>query len=90
MSPAPGARRLRTAGWYALLTALSLLVLFPIWMTIVRALSGPGLVVVQEGQPPYPVDIEWDVFSRAWNEADFSRQFQISPGGGRSSSSPAS
>ena len=34
-------RWLRTTGWYVLLVALSLVVLFPVWMTIVRALSDP-------------------------------------------------
>lgn len=72
------ARRLRAAGWYLLLIGLSLIVLFPIWMTIVRALSNPIVWTFEEGQPPYPVGIEWDVFGRAWDEADFGRQFLIS------------
>ncbi|MGI9603182.1 MAG: carbohydrate ABC transporter permease [Acidimicrobiales bacterium] len=70
-------RWVRNTGWYALLTGLSLLVLFPVWMTIVRALSNPTTYTFEEGQPPYPVDIEWDVFSRAFNEADFGRQLLI-------------
>src|SRR5690606_40872349 len=54
---AEGARRrlvLSQLGWYVLLSALSLLVLFPIWMTIVRAVSEP-FVYIQEGQPLYPI-----------------------------------
>ena len=72
------ARRLSTLGWYVLLLALSLVVLFPVWMTIVRALSNPIVWTFEEGQPPYPVGVEWDVFGRAWDEADFGRQFMIS------------
>jgi sn-glycerol 3-phosphate transport system permease protein len=68
----------RNAGWYALLTALAAVVLFPIWMTIVRALSNPITWSFERGQPPYPVDIEWDVFSRAFNDAGFGRQLLIS------------
>ena len=71
-------RRASAIGWYLLLTALSLVVLFPIWMTIVRALSDPITWSFERGQPPYPVDIEWDVFSRAFDEADFDRQLAIS------------
>ncbi len=77
--PSVGAPRwLRNAGWYTLLIALSLIVLFPIWMTIVRALSNPAAYTIERGQPPYPVEIEWDVFRRAFQEADFGRQLYIS------------
>lgn len=69
---------IRTAGWYTLLTALSVVILFPVWMTIVRALSNPVTWSFERGQPPYPVDVEWNVFSRAFNEANFDRQFVIS------------
>jgi sn-glycerol 3-phosphate transport system permease protein len=52
--------------WYVVLTSLSVLVLFPVYMTIVRALSTPA-VYVREGQPLYPVAVQWDVWSRAWD-----------------------
>jgi len=71
-----GARRLRNTGWYVLLSTLALIVLFPVYMTIVRSLSNP-VTYFQEGQPLYPVDIEWDVFARAFDEADFGRQLTI-------------
>lgn len=74
----PAPRWARNAGWYAVLTALSLVVLFPIWMTIVRALSNPITWSFERGQPPYPVDIEWDVFTRAFDEASFGRQLALS------------
>jgi sn-glycerol 3-phosphate transport system permease protein len=69
---------LRNAGWYLVLGLLALVVLFPVWMTLVRALSNPISWSFDRGQPPYPVDIEWDVFSRAFNEAGFGRQLLIS------------
>jgi sn-glycerol 3-phosphate transport system permease protein len=68
----------RNAGWYAVLTGLAVVVLFPIWMTLVRALSNPITWSFERGQPPYPVDVEWDVFSRAINDAGFGRQLLIS------------
>ena len=75
---APDRRRAGVVGWYLLLTALSVAVLFPIWMTLVRALSNPITWSFERGQPPYPVDVEWDVFARAFDEADFDRQLLIS------------
>jgi sn-glycerol 3-phosphate transport system permease protein len=69
---------LRNAGWYLVLGLLALVILFPVWMTLVRALSNPISWSFDRGQPPYPVDIEWDVFSRAFNEAGFGRQLLIS------------
>jgi sn-glycerol 3-phosphate transport system permease protein len=76
-SRAEAPRWLRTTGWYALLTGLALIVLFPVWMTIVRALSDPGSYIFEAGQPPYPVDIEWDVFGRAFSEAEFGQQLAL-------------
>lgn len=61
--------RWKQAGWYVVLTALSILVLFPIYMTLVRALSTP-VSYFREGQPLRPVDVQWDVFSRAFSEGD--------------------
>lgn len=75
----PGARQRRAAnaGWYVVLTALAVVVLFPIYMTLVRALSAP-LSYLNAGQPFRPVDVEWDIFSRAWTEGDLGRKFLIS------------
>lgn len=66
-------------GWYLLLTALSLLVLFPIWMTIVRAVSDP-FVYIQEGQPLWPVAFDRGVFSTAWSDGDLGRSMLLSLG----------
>ncbi len=63
--PGRRARQWRNLGWYTLLSTLSMIILFPVWMTLVRSLSAP-LTYVTRGQPPYPVEPEWDVFSRAF------------------------
>jgi sn-glycerol 3-phosphate transport system permease protein len=63
--------------WYVALTALSVLVLFPVYMTLVRALSAPA-AYVQAGQPLYPVDIQWDIFRQAWIEGDLTRKVGLS------------
>jgi sn-glycerol 3-phosphate transport system permease protein len=55
--------------WYVVLSALSLIVLFPIYMTLVRALSTPASYF-REGQPLYPVDIQWNVFATAISRGD--------------------
>jgi sn-glycerol 3-phosphate transport system permease protein len=59
----------KKAVWYVVLTALSILVLFPVYMTLVRALSTPA-TYAREGQPMYPVAIQWDVFGRAFDIGD--------------------
>ena len=74
--PGRGTRTAKSVGWYALLSALALVVLFPIYMTVVRALSQP-IAYIEQGQPFYPVDIEWDIFSRAFSEGDLGQKFLV-------------
>ena len=62
---------------YVVLTLLSLIVLFPIYMLVLRALSSP-LRYLAEGQPLRPVAIQWDVFSRAFTEANLGRAMLLS------------
>lgn len=69
--------RWKKVAWYATLSALALVVLFPVYMTIVRALSQPR-AYVQAGQPPWPVSPEWDVFTRAFTDGDLGRKFLVS------------
>jgi sn-glycerol 3-phosphate transport system permease protein len=64
-------------GWYLGLSALSVVVLFPIYMTLVRALSTPRSYL-RQGHPLTPVDVQWDVFARAWTEGDLGRRFLVS------------
>ena len=69
--------RWKKVAWYAGLTALGVVVLFPIYMTFVRAISQPRAYVIA-GQPPWPVHVEWDVFSRAFTDGDLGRKFLVS------------
>ena len=70
-------RRLRQLGWYALLSLLAVVVLFPIWMVLTRALSQP-IAYLKAGQPPYPVEPEWDVFTRAFRQGDLAQKLGVS------------
>lgn len=64
-------------GTYLLMSVLSVIVLFPVWMTIVRALSSP-IPYLRQGLPPYPVVVQWGVFVDAWTEGRLGRSFLIS------------
>lgn len=67
----------KRALWYAVLTALAVVVLFPVYMTVVRALSTPA-AYVQAGQPPWPVSVQWDVFGRAFEVGDLGPKLVVS------------
>jgi sn-glycerol 3-phosphate transport system permease protein len=67
----------KKAVWYVVLSCLSLVVLFPVYMSLVRALSTPSSYV-REGQPLWPVDPQWNVWRRAFDEGDLGRKFVIS------------
>jgi sn-glycerol 3-phosphate transport system permease protein len=75
--PGQRGRVARKAGAYLLLSALSLVVLFPIWMTLVRALSAP-IPYITAGQPVYPIQVEWDIFARAFERGNMGRHLLIS------------
>src|SRR5215475_7345639 len=51
---------------YALLTVLAIVVLFPIYITIVNSLLRPDQITQQ---PPklFPSDPQWHTYSDAWN-----------------------
>lgn len=57
---------LRTAGWYVLLGLLSLIVLLPVWITFMRAISNPAASIDENALVPH--QLEWDAFSRAWTK----------------------
>ena len=63
--------------WYVVLSALAFVVLFPIYMTLVRALSTPA-AYFREGQPLHPVDIQWDVFGTAISRGDLGEKLVTS------------
>lgn len=80
---APGAPRTNSRsraasiGWYLTLSALSLLVLFPIYMLLLRAVSNP-LQYIAEGQPLHPVGFSLDAFSNAFTQASLGRSMALS------------
>jgi sn-glycerol 3-phosphate transport system permease protein len=63
--------------WYVVLAVLAVVVLFPVYMTLVRALSTPA-VYVREGQPLFPVSIEWNVWTRAWDLGNLDQKIIVS------------
>lgn len=79
MSRASRTRMAKDLGWYVLLSLLSLVVLFPVWMILMRALSQP-ISYLTAGQPARPVNPEWDVFSRAFTQGDLGRKLLTSAG----------
>jgi len=62
---------LRKVGAYLLLSALALIVLFPIYVTVVGSLLRPDQLV---SQPPslFPTHPQWDTYSEAWSGGHFS------------------
>ncbi len=69
--------RWKLAVWYVVLTALSMVVLFPVYMSLVRALSTPA-DYVRRGQPLWPVNPQWDIWRRAFDEGDLGRKLVLS------------
>lgn len=63
-------RRWRNLGWYVLLTALSILVLFPVYMTFIRAISGGAASLFQKKPSLLPVATDWSSFIDAFREGN--------------------
>lgn len=63
LGQSPLRRRLGTVGQYATLTGLSLVVLGPLLLTVIQALS-PPFTYVARGRPLHPVAVEWK--DRTW------------------------
>jgi sn-glycerol 3-phosphate transport system permease protein len=74
-----GRRRypVKSVVWYQVQTVLSLLVLFPVYMALVRALS-PAAAYILNGSPPYPVDTDWGVWSNAFSRGGLGSRLVIS------------
>src|SRR5215510_6967996 len=78
-APSRGVRsRAGTVFWYVVLTALSVVVLSPIYMTIVRALSNPSQVIFRARAPLWVVDPQWDAFKVAFTQGHLGRPLVIS------------
>ena len=65
-------RRIGIAGRYLLLTLLAVVVIFPLYITVVNSLLTPGQIAAR---PPtfFPLDPQWDAYSRAWNGGHMSQ-----------------
>jgi sn-glycerol 3-phosphate transport system permease protein len=66
------AKGLRTFGSYLLLTVLAIIVLFPIYITIVNSLLRPDQIAAR---PPtfFPLHPKWSSYSEAWNGGHMSK-----------------
>lgn len=58
----------QAAGWYLVLSTLSLIVLAPIYFLLVRAISNPTAAITSSVLTPQQV--EWDIWSRAWTRGN--------------------
>src|SRR5580704_7262301 len=78
-TPAPKRphRRLRTVGAYIALTAGAIVVLFPIYITIVNSLLAPDQLV-QQPPPLVPTNPQWHNYSAAWNGGQMSKYMATS------------
>ncbi len=64
-------RRLRTIGSYAVLSAAAIVVLFPIYVTIVNSLLTPDQLVHQP-PPLFPTNPQWHHYATAWTSGRMS------------------
>ena len=78
-APAPRKRRrrLRTIGSYTLLTAGAVIVIFPIYVTIVNSLL-PLNQLVHQPPPLFPTHPQWHDYSAAWNGGQMSKYMATS------------
>jgi sn-glycerol 3-phosphate transport system permease protein len=78
-APAPRKPRrgLRTIGSYTLLTAGAIVVLFPIYVTIVNSLL-PLNQLVHQPPPLFPTHPQWHDYSAAWNGGQMSKYMATS------------
>jgi len=72
-------RRPATVGWYVLLSLLALVVLFPVWMTVARALSSGSATLFAEHPSVLPYSpVQWGVFGRAFSQGELGRPLLVS------------
>jgi len=65
-------RRLRTVGSYTLLTVGAIIILFPVYVTIVNSLL-PADQLVHQPPPLFPTNPQWHDYSAAWNGGQMSQ-----------------
>ena len=76
-APARHSRRLRRAGSYAALTVGAVVVLAPIYFTIVNSLLPPDQLAHQP-PPLFPTNPQWHDYSAAWNGGQMSKYMATS------------
>jgi sn-glycerol 3-phosphate transport system permease protein len=70
-------RRLRTIGAYTALTAGAVIVLFPVYVTIVNSLLRPDQLV-QQPPPLVPTSPQWHNYTAAWTTGQMSKYMATS------------
>jgi sn-glycerol 3-phosphate transport system permease protein len=75
-APAPAhrkpRRRLRTIGSYTVLTVAAIVVVFPVYITIVNSLLVPDQLV-QQPPPLFPTNPQWHNYTAAWTTGQMSK-----------------
>jgi sn-glycerol 3-phosphate transport system permease protein len=72
-----GGRRIKDLGWYLFLTVLSVVILFPVYMALVRAVSD-SVGYVLGGSPPYPVEPSMSVWADAFTTGGLGAKMVVS------------
>jgi sn-glycerol 3-phosphate transport system permease protein len=70
-------RRLRTLGSYAVLTVFAIIILFPIYVTVVNSLLAPDQLVHQP-PPLFPTNPQWGHYATAWTSGSMSKYMATS------------
>jgi sn-glycerol 3-phosphate transport system permease protein len=70
-------RRLRTIGSYTILSAAAIVVIFPIYITIVNSLLAPEQLV-QQPPPLVPTNPQWHNYTAAWTTGQMSKYMATS------------
>jgi sn-glycerol 3-phosphate transport system permease protein len=70
-------RRLRTLGAYSLLTVFAVILLFPVYITIVNSLLRPDQLV-QQPPPLFPTNPQWHHYTTAWTTGQMSKYMTTS------------
>lgn len=70
-------RRLRTLGTYAMLTAFAIVILFPVYVTVVNSLLAPDQLVHQP-PPLFPTNPQWGHYATAWTSGSMSKYMATS------------
>src|ERR1700722_16543191 len=76
-APARPSRRWRPIGSYSLLTAAAIVVLFPVYVTIVNSLLVPDQLV-QQPPPLFPTNPQWHNYVTAWTSGSMSKYMATS------------